>query len=869
MLNELPKQLDTAEARKSLLSGGMMQWLVLVNGLILTIVLFVTSTYFVGRTIDTDYGRAIGDTQQAVSERLIDLEYTIRTSAALVADWRDPGNAFPQNRLQYTVPHLKMLDRLLWLRMIDGQWRLDELYRNAESPNSALIPRNAEPALIQALLADVTGSRSEMVFMPDLPGTQYNTENDNPLTRARPFAIARPLKDTDGQIVSVVVGLSRASAVLNDGWLSGKENIRRILVRDQASGRPLFLLDRDAHNDGRSDRREDGAATGQSFRIQIGGGAWELFLTIGKYRGASLLEKMPFLLLVGGVIFTLGGAWYSRNHQSQSLRLATMNRTLAQKNYELSSEMSERERLNQTLVKAEREYRAIVDSVSDVIFETNMEGEIIFLNSAWERITGFDIEHGKGRNIFDMLHPQDQEEQRQNFRDLIRGKRGAARAFTRLRTRDGIFRSVEMAMSMLRQDENRKLRVVGSFTDVEERRRAERALSEAEKKYRTIVENAAGGIFQMTPEGQILSGNPAMARILGFETVDQMLRDVRNGLDFLFVAPRDRSRFLREMTHGQVKNMEVQGVNRQHQRLWMNINARGVQDEDGNVLYFEGSVENINQRKAAELDLREAKIKSDLASRAKSEFLANMSHELRTPLNAIIGFSEIMKNEVLGNIENKQYLDYSKDIYESGRNLLKIINDILDVSRIEAGDRQLNDSTVNVGKVVASCLGLMQARIDEGHLTVTNLIDGTTPQIVGEELAVKQITLNLLSNAVKFTPDGGRVTISSDVDLDGQFLLSISDTGIGLDETEIEKALSPFGQIDTALSRSGNGAGLGLTLVDSLIKLHGGRLELFSQKGIGTTATVIFPAQRVVQQAGSSRAEAGNRPESTVTEKLQ
>ena len=138
-------------------------------------------------------------------------------------------------------------------------------------------------------------------------------------------------------------------------------------------------------------------------------------------------------------------------------------------------------------------------------------------------------------------------------------------------------------------------------------------------------------------------------------------------------------------------------------------------------------------------------------------------------------------------------------------------------------------------------------------------MDGTVPNVIAEELALKQIILNLLSNAIKFTPEGGRVTLAHEIDNDGMMRISVTDTGIGLDESEIEKALSPFGQVETSLSRSGSGAGLGLTLVDSLMKLHGGRLELFSQKGIGTTATIIFPARRVTQETGSRRWSEGGR----------
>ncbi|HEY0901657.1 MAG TPA: PAS domain-containing sensor histidine kinase, partial [Micavibrio sp.] len=423
---------------------------------------------------------------------------------------------------------------------------------------------------------------------------------------------------------------------------------------------------------------------------------------------------------------------------------------------------------------------------------------------------------------------------------------------------------------MLRQDETRQLRVVGTITDVEDRRRTERALTEAEKKYRTIVENAAGGIYQVTPEGHFLSVNPAYARILGYDSPDHLMKHVRNAHEQLYRMPRERARFIRELEQkGMVQGFEAEMLTRQGNYIWVNENARTVRDDEGHILYYEGSLENISQRKEAELKMSDAMLQSDLANRAKSEFLANMSHELRTPLNAIIGFSEIISNEVYGAINHRQYWDYAKDIHTSGKQLLRIINDILDVSRIDAGDRQLNESSIDMQKLVQSCVDFIGAKITESGLHVNNVTINHIPDLVGEELAVKQCLLNLLSNAMKFTQSGGSITISSEVDGDGRLRLSVTDTGVGLDDDEIEKALSPFGQVETALSRSTSGAGLGLTLVTSLMRLHGGHLELVSQKGIGTTATLVFPRKRVVKAdrgpGSGGAAPLGNDPDASTT----
>jgi PAS domain S-box-containing protein len=830
-------------AGTGLIRGNVAQWLVFLNGLVLTIGAYFVLNYFVSQSIQDDYQRAAQSTARAVGQRLSESESAMRTVSALASMMNVPGDKAAQERLVYAVPHIDRLGSLLLFQRTQAGWKVDTLYTNAAAKLPVLAPDQGQ-ALGGALLAGLS-ERSDISVGINLPSASFVKDEEDTDISSRPFALVRALRAANGEVNAMLVGLVNPAALLDSAWLASEPSLLHVTVRDQATGMPLYVMSRDGRPMG---------AGGPMVTLPVADASWQVSVDLSEYSGAAILKHIPLMLVLFGGSLTLICTLYIRSNHQQSLKLGAMNRILAKKNYELNSEITERERLNEVLRAAEKEYRSIVDSVSDVIFEASPDGEIVFLNSAWERITGFDVSHSLQRSLFDMLHQQDQEETIQNFKDLVRGKRGSYRGFARLRTRDGSFRSVEMAISMLRHDESKKLRVVGSFIDVEERRRAERALSEAEKKYRAIVENAAGGIFQMTPEGQILSANPAMARILGFETPERLLRDVRNAFDYLFSVSRDRSRFLRELNSNMiVNNMEVQGKARGGDKTWLNINARAVKDNEDNVLYFEGSLENITQRKDAEILLREAKIQSDLASRAKSEFLANMSHELRTPLNAIIGFSEIIKNEVLGVVANRQYWEYSTDIYNSGKKLLAIINEILDVSRIDAGDRQLNEASVDLTRLSAECVSFMSARVREGGLKMTNLIEGQVPPIIGEELAIKQILLNLMSNAVKFTPEGGRVTLSYEVDGDGQMLLSVTDTGIGLDETEIEKALSPFGQVDSTLSRAGSGAGLGLTLVDSLIKLHSGRLELFSQKGIGTTATVVFPSKRVGQGTTESR----------------
>lgn len=842
------------------LSGGVAQVIVLVNGLIITVVAFVVLNMFIQGMLRSDTQRLIWDMQNRIQEDVMGLERTLRSASTILITSRSVGDEAVRKNVLYGVPDLDRFDRVFWMRRAPGseaavngpprnQWLLFDITKQASgaADESAL----TDDILKDHILEIYNKSSERVVMSSEIPGTKYRQDSMNPIRRGRPFLLAQTMLP-GSKNETIIVGMSSPARIFNKDWMDNKIGVQRISLREVQFGRLVFFLDRSGA--GLEDSMTSANST--ASEITVGGERWRLLLDVGVQEASQFLLKVPMIVFLFGISLTLIGTVYVRSNQKQSQRMAGMNKALAQKNYELNSEVSERERLNSTLRKTEREYRAIIDSVSDIIFETNTSGDILFLNGTWRKVTGFESAQAMSRNIFDLLHPQDQEEQRTFFEQLVKGQKNAYRVFTRLRTSDGTFRSVELAMSMIRQDENKNLRVVGTFTDVEERRRAERALSEAEKKFRTIVENAAGGIYQLTPGGQFLSANPAMARILDYEGTEDLLREVRNAHSMIYVNQKERARFVRELeTLGVVKNFELEAITRGGERIWVNENARAVKDDEGNILYFEGSMENITQRKRAEMKLREEKVRSDLANRAKSEFLSNMGHELRTPLNSIIGFSEIIKDEVLGKLDNRQYWEYARDIYDSGKNLLTIINEILDVSRIEAGDRQLNEGIVNVDKVIKFCVDFVQPKADAGELTITNLMEGNVPNLIAEELAVKQIVLNLLSNAIKFTPEGGRVTLSHEVDSEGMMRISVTDTGIGLDEAEIEKALSPFGQIETSLSRSGSGAGLGLTLVDSLMKLHGGKLELFSQKGIGTTATIIFPARRVTQERGSRRWE--------------
>jgi signal transduction histidine kinase len=240
----------------------------------------------------------------------------------------------------------------------------------------------------------------------------------------------------------------------------------------------------------------------------------------------------------------------------------------------------------------------------------------------------------------------------------------------------------------------------------------------------------------------------------------------------------------------------------------------------------------------------DARVKAEEASRAKSDFLASVSHELRTPLNAILGFSELMSFQMLGPLGHPRYGEYAGHIHKSGRHLLELVNDILDLSKVNAGKTELRESDFPVRALISDCMALLGSNA-ANHLALEVEIAPDLPALFADFRLIKQILLNLLSNAAKFTPKGGRVTVSA-VWLKGEgFYLAVADTGIGMSPKDIEKALSPFGQIDSKIARRHKGAGLGLPISRAYAELHGGQLTVQSVEGQGTTVTLILPEARV------------------------
>lgn len=379
------------------------------------------------------------------------------------------------------------------------------------------------------------------------------------------------------------------------------------------------------------------------------------------------------------------------------------------------------------------------------------------------------------------------------------------------------------------------------YTDITEFKRVEELRDLSERRLAHAQKLAHIGVFEWDAAGSEMYWSDIMYDIVGLSPQSSPL-DFSQYLLLVRAESRElmRSTFRRLLTTGGQYNQEYEIIRPDGQIRAVRAEAEAVTNEDGQVIRILGSVHDQTAIKRVETALRQAKESAVQANKAKSEFLANVSHELRTPLNAVIGFSEVMTQEVFGPLGSDRYRDYASDIRQSGVHLLGVINDLLDYSKLEAGRLELHIEEVSLNRITDKCVRMMRGSAETEDVTlVARQIEGDD-KVLGDAQKITQIVLNLLSNAIKFTPAGGIVSVAL-AERSEAVEIQVTDSGIGMSAADIDLALSPFGQVDSALNRGHTGTGLGLPLSGSLAELHGGALRIDSAPGEGTTVTVRLP----------------------------
>ncbi|MEO3427331.1 ATP-binding protein [Pelagibius sp. CAU 1746] len=365
----------------------------------------------------------------------------------------------------------------------------------------------------------------------------------------------------------------------------------------------------------------------------------------------------------------------------------------------------------------------------------------------------------------------------------------------------------------------------------------QKRLREAQGKgsrFEALVQDSCDAMLVLDQDGHVAFANPAAARLFNCDPVSLLGR--HPGI------PIDRGNTM-EIVIGRSRASDTVVDLRITRTIWNGQPA---------VL---ATLRDISLRKRTERALLMAKQQAELASETKSRFLAKMSHELRTPLNSIIGFTEMMQQGAFGRIENPRYEDYLATIRNSGRHLLSLINNLLDLSKIEAGREELDEQTVDIHSLLKAALRAEEPTAQAHGLRLACDIGHSARLLRADPVKLDQIVLNLLSNAIKFTPDGGQVTLSAEVTESGDYKITVSDTGCGMDEDQIPEAMGLFSQIRSPYVRSRDrGTGLGLPITRNLVELHGGRLTIASRRGFGTRVSAILPAERVLESPLLARA---------------
>ncbi|MBI3931406.1 MAG: PAS domain S-box protein [Chloroflexi bacterium] len=378
----------------------------------------------------------------------------------------------------------------------------------------------------------------------------------------------------------------------------------------------------------------------------------------------------------------------------------------------------------------------------------------------------------------------------------------------------------------------------GLHNEIIERRQAEEALRESEARYRGLVNNVRLGIFRSTPgaTGRFLAVNPAMEEITGYSREELLQMHVSD----IYVHPEERETTLEEITSAKGKvTRELNFRKKKGSEIVVSDTKTAVRGSNGEILYFDGILEDITERKRIEQELIEKTREVVRANQLKSEFLAQMSHELRTPLNVIIGFSELMIDEVPGKINEEQRQSLN-DVLDNARRLLDLINDVLDLSRIESGKTELKLGNIALTEVVESLARTMMPILTPREQSLAVEIEDRLPPVLADEAKLKQVLLNLVDNASKFTPDGGKLKIKAL--REGDYCrVSVIDNGIGLKKEDQERIFDPFCQLDNPLARGERGTGLGLPLVKQIVESYGGQIWLESEYGKGSRFTFSLP----------------------------
>ena len=517
--------------------------------------------------------------------------------------------------------------------------------------------------------------------------------------------------------------------------------------------------------------------------------------------------------------------------------------------FSLYRDISQQKQAEHNLRESEEKLRNILNSSPNSITISDLRGYITEFNpAALEIFECDDPSQLRGKHGNEFVVPEMKEIGKKILLKVMR--RGQVKNLeVEIHTLKGKHRYLDLSASLIRDDEGNPIGVVTINQDITQKKLAEQALQEHQQLFKQITSSAKDGIVVLDSEGHVIFWNQSAEQIFGYEAGDIL------GADFLhMVLPDGKIDREKEGTHtrltglpgspGSTMELKVKHRDGHEFPVELSLSAMEVNERNHSV----GIIRDITLRKNFERELKHSRVEAENANRAKSEFLANMSHEIRTPMNAILGFSEILEDSIGS---DPAYGEYISGIRNSGKGLLSLINDILDLSKIEAGGMDMNHEPVNPYQLVEEIRQIFSLKTREKNLTFDILVDPSLPNcLVFDEVRVRQVMLNLIGNAVKFTSRGGITVKVFSVDQDEEashvnVTIEVSDTGIGIPEEQQRAIFEPFRQQDGQSTRKYGGTGLGLSITQRLISMMGGSIRLHSKPGNGSTFTIYLPGVKV------------------------
>lgn len=576
----------------------------------------------------------------------------------------------------------------------------------------------------------------------------------------------------------------------------------------------------------------------------------------GATTGTLLVSALAIHSLLQG-----RGPFVTTTEQDSLMLIGSYIGIIAVTNLLLAAAAAERRRAEREMSESEKRFRAIIEDQTDLICRFKPDGTLTFVNGAYCRFYGKSQEELLGTNFLNTLGQEDISIPL-SFFDALPKEQPVVSFDHRLTASDGqlVWQQYTVRRLFMEQGDTREFQAV--IQDITQRKQSEQALLASEKKYRSLVSNIPDVVWTANADKELVYVSDNVTQVLGYRPEE--LTGAGKTLWLERIHPNDLANVEQAyqllFTRENKFDVEYRIRRKDGQWIWIHNRAPAIRLREG-VLCADGLFADISKRKRAEEALCHTRDAAEAANRAKSQFLANMSHELRTPLNAIIGFSEILSDETFGSLNPRQ-LKYTNNIQTSGRHLLQLINDILDLSKVEAGRMELLRTSFGVAKALQDVEAIVKGLAHKKGIALNLKVAAHVPELYADEAKFRQILYNLLSNAIKFTPERGSVTVMATLEKNSEgaaqhttvedyLRVAVTDTGIGVQPQDHERIFVEFEQVDSSYGRQQQGTGLGLALTKRFVEMHGGRIWVESE-GVetrGSTFAFLLPIQSAASQA--------------------